>query len=104
MLSTRMANPSSIAHWVYRVISYKDGQKDDKKKDLKMVKQTSNQRYRAYMDEEEDTLKHYMECVVELLMTARANNGERSAAGLITQALASSIPSLTILETPLAPE
>ena len=53
---------------------------------------------------EEDTINHYMDCLMELLTSTSVFNGQESIAGMITQALANAVPSVNELEEPLGPE
>lgn len=103
LMSTRIANPESISHWVERVTTFKEAFKEGKSEKKELGK-TAKEKLSAYLEAEQDTLKHYFECVVELFHMVAATNGEKSGAGLIATALASTIPSLTELETPLTPE
>ena len=53
---------------------------------------------------EEDTISHYMDCLMELLTSTSTYNGQESIAGMIAQALANAVPSVNDLEEPLGPE
>ena len=47
MMSTRLANPESISHWVDRVTTYTEG-----KKEKKETGKTSKEKLSVYLEEE----------------------------------------------------
>ena len=71
---------------------------------IKMGKAMTIDLSSANQAEEEDTLNHYMECMIELLTSCSQWNGEKSTAGMIAKSLSNSVPLLNNLETPLGPE
>ena len=66
--------------------------------DIIQTEFTSGINFKKYKKAEEESLNHYFECMIELLVSTCSHNGLESAAGMIARSLANAVPLLNDLE------